>query len=218
MHFVSMRAGALVLAFGACGLLSGCGSTRFAPTDAASIHTIQLSGFAEPDYTIQGRFVLNVHSVQPDAKVDFGTLFARNGLHLGYETKAAIAQVLRKDGYQIDDGTGTADAILEVKFGGVPPNGLPMYESAAAGFKPEFSVDAALRDAKTRRNLFHQFYIYRDNSISPIDGTILLKPDPQFEFGRAEDLYADPKRAADGFRAAVPLVAESVGMALRKQP
>jgi len=93
-----------------------------------------------------------------------------------------------------------------------------MYESAAAGFKPEFSVDAALRDAKTRRNLFHQFYIYRDNSISPIDGTILLKPDPQFEFGRAEDLYADPKRAADGFRAAVPLVAESVGMALSKQP
>jgi len=60
MHFVSMRAGALVLAFGACGFLSGCGSTRFAPTDAASIHTIQLSGFAEPDYTIQGRFVLNV--------------------------------------------------------------------------------------------------------------------------------------------------------------
>jgi hypothetical protein len=218
MHIVSTRVGAWVLTFAALGLLGGCGSTRFAPTDAAGIHTIQLAGFAEPDYTITRRFVLNTSTAEPRDNVDFGTLLANSGLHLGAETKAAIAAALRKDGYQIDDGTGSADAILEVKFGGVPPNGLPMYESAAAGFKPEFSVDAALKDAKTKRNLFHQFYTYRDNSISPIDGTILLKPDPQFEFGRAEDLYADPKRAADGFRAAVPLVAESIGTLLSKQP
>jgi hypothetical protein len=216
MHFVPARTGAFVVTLTACALLSGCGSTQLAATDAAGIHTIQLFGFAEPDYQIQGRFVLNTISMAPSDEVSFSSLLANNGLHLGTEMKAAIAQALRNDGYQIDD-SHNADAVLEVKFAGAPPNFAPMYEAAAGPYEPEYSVDVALRDTKTNKKLFHQFYVYRDNSISPMDGTILLKPDPKFNFNRPEDFYKEPVRAADGFRAAIPRVAESVGTLVNKQ-
>jgi len=213
MHSVYTRAGALVLAAAALGLC-GCGSTRLEAQDAANVHAIQLTGFAEPHYRLQGRFVLKTYNVEPKGGDSFSDAMAKAGLHLGAEMKAAIAQSLRDDGYQVDDAAA-ADAILEVEFGGAPPNSDPMYEAAGAGFKPEYSVNVRLRDARTKKSLFHQFYVYRDNSISPIDGTILLKPDAQYEFQNADAIAADPKRAADGFRAAIPLVAGSVGTLLK---
>jgi len=215
MHFSSTRLSAVAVILTVCALLTGCGSAQLAATDAASIHTIQLSGFAEPHYRLQDRFVLRTDSVVPNKDVSFDSLLTSNGLHLGEEMKAAIAQALQSDGYQISD-SGNADAILQVEFDGAPPNSEPMYEGAPT-FQPEYSVHVSLLDAKTKKKVFRQFYVYRDNSVSPIDGTILLKPEPKFNFKRAEDLYADPKRAADGFRAAIPRVAQSVGTLLNKQ-
>lgn len=194
--------------------LAGCGSTKLAQTDAAGIHAVALAGFAEPHFRIQGRLGLRTFDEKPDGMDDFATVLAKSGLHLGAEMKEAIAQALRDDGYQVD--SGAADATLDVTLGGAPPNFAPMYESAFGGYEPEYSVEAVLKDAHGKKTVFHQFYVYRDNSISPVDGTILIRPDAKYEFKSAQGIADDPKHAADGFRAAIPQIAQSIGTLLKR--
>lgn len=215
MYYFMARGCALVAALAACTLLSSCGSTKLAAADAANVHTIRLSGFSEPTYNVQDRFVLKTSSAAPDKGVSFESLLASHGLHLGDEMKVAISLALRNDGYQIED-SGNADAILEVKFDGAPPNANPMYEGAPAVYQPEYSVHVTLTDAKTQKKIFHQFYVYRDNSVAPMDGTILIRPEPKYNFATAADLFNKPELAAEGFRAAIPIIAQSVGSQLKK--
>jgi hypothetical protein len=195
--------------------LAGCGSARFEATEAANVHSIQLAGFDEPRYELQFRMGLKTtNESTPNTEKPFAAMLSDAGLHLGAELKTAVGEALAADGYQVTDGG--ADAVLSVKIGGAPPNFAPMYEAAWGGYKPEYSVLAELKDARTGKSLFHQFYVYRDNSVSPIDGTILIRPDPQYEFAWPEKIAADIKHAADGFRAPVPQIAQSVGTLLKK--
>lgn len=212
MYSIAARAGVFGLALLA---LYGCGSTRFEAEDAAKVRTVRLAGFEEPDIVLQGRFVLNTYAIDTKTGKEFNTVLTDAGLKLGAELKTAIAQTLRDDGYQVTDADD-ADAVFEGKIGAVPPNWAPMYEAAGAGFKPEFSLETRLKDAKTKKSLFHQFYIYRDNSISPMDGTILIRPDAKYEFGSVDELVKDSKRAADGMRAAIPPITQSLSALLKK--
>jgi len=207
------RFGALVVMASAMSL-AGCGSTKLVATDAAGIHAIALTGFAEPKFRIQGRLGLRTFNEKPGGMDDFTAVLEDAGLHLAAELKDAIAQALRDDGYLVDGGA--ADATLDITIGGAPPNAVPMYQSAFGGYEPEYSVEAVLKNSRTGKTVFHQLYVYRDNSISPVDGTILIRPERQYEFKSRAVFVTDPKHAADGFRAAIPLVAQSIGALLKK--
>jgi hypothetical protein len=213
---IGKRICAIGFALGAFALCSGCGSTRFDTASAPGIHSIGFSGFEEPHFAAQDRLVLNTFSANPNGAPDFNTLMADQNLHRAQDLKAAIARQLQSYGYQTVEDGGASDAILDVKIDGAPPNFAPMYESAAAGYKPEYSVSATLKTAGAGKRLFHQFYVYRDNSISPVDGTILIRSDAKFEIHSAQELFHDPKLAADGVRAAVPIIAQSIGTLLKK--
>jgi hypothetical protein len=215
MIAMARRACRTGVVLGVFGLCSAC-ATQFDPANSARIHTIALAGFNEPDFIAQDRLVLRTFSVQPRGASDFAALMAGQNLHLGAELKAAITQALRDDGYEVVEAAGTADAVLDVKIAGAPPNSVPLYESAAGNYEPEFSVIATLKDAKTKHTLFLELYDYRDNSIKPIDGSILIRPDPKYGFRTAKELFDNPRLAAEGFRAPVPLIAQSIGAALKK--
>lgn len=205
------------LVLGIVGLCGGC-ATQFDPANSAGIRTIKLSGFDEPTYEAQDRFVLRTFSVTPQGSSDFAALMAGQNLRLGSELKAAVAQTLRSDGYEVieNDAAGPADAVLEMKLAGAPPNFAPLYEAAAGNYEPEFSAEATLRDTKTKHKLFFELYVYRDNSIKPIDGSILIRPDPKYGFRTAKELFDNPELAAEGFRAPIPIIAQSIGSALKK--
>jgi hypothetical protein len=196
-----------VLSFGGC-------ATKFDPGNAAHIQTIALTGFAEPGFRAQFRMGLNISTVTPSGPDRFADLLATQNLHLGAEMKAALAAALRADGYQIVDGP--ADAVLDVTLDGAPPMSEPLYEAAFGNFEPEYATKVKLTDSKSGKTLFSILYLYRDNTLSPMDGSILIRPDPKYSFASADALFADPALAAQGFRAPIATIAQSVGTFLKK--
>jgi hypothetical protein len=206
------KLGRLAAVAAIAGLLCGCAATKFDPADAGRIHTIAVAPVEEPGFELQIRFV------QRTTGRDFSDVMQAQNLHLGAEVKAAIVKAVRDDGYTVTDqgAGGAADAVLSIVVGGVPPNySGPMYESALGGFKPEYSVLVKLRDAATKSVLYDRFFVYRDNSIAPMDGSMLIRPDPKYAFttGTPAD---DPALAAEGFRAPIPMIAGTVGASLKK--
>ncbi len=75
---------------------------------------------------------------------------------------------------------------------------------------------AKLTDAKTKKTLFSQFYLVANNSLKPMDGTILVEPDRKFYVSSTRDLFEKPEIAAAGFRSAIPLLAQYIAAALKK--
>jgi hypothetical protein len=204
------------LALGVLVLCAAC-TMKFDPSAGAKIQTVTLTGFDEPDYAALGYFVLRATSVTPQDSDEFSTLMAKQNLHLGAELKAAIAQALRNDGYQVVDGNSAvpADAVFNVSIRGLRTDAA-LYASHGGAFEPEFVVITKLTDARTKSTLFQQLYLYADDSIEPIDGSILLRPDEKYAFLTARGLFSDLPRAAEGFRAVEPLVAQSIEAALKK--
>ena len=187
-------------------------ATQFDPTDAARVHTIALAGFAEPHYDALIQFGTKDSSLEPD----FSDLLAKQNFHLGAELKTAVSSELQNTGYEVIDDSKAADAVLEVSITGFPPASNPAYSAALGDFEPEFVARAKLKDVKTGKTLFSRTYVYRDNSIEPIDGSLLIRPDPKYGFSTSKALFANPQLAAEGFRAAEPLIARSIATSLKK--
>lgn len=197
--------------------LLACSATKFDLADGARIKAIALPKPEEPEYFAYSYFVQKQDPILRDDKEDFNTLMQGQKLHLGAELSAAVAQVLRDDGYQILED-GDADAVMKLKIGGFLP-GQPgvTYSSHGAEVEPEFMVRATLTDSKTQRKLFEQLYLFANNSIKPMDGTIMLVPDPKYYFTADKDVFKNPELAAAGLRSVIPLVANHIATSLKKQ-
>ena len=207
--FVRMTGSAAV----ALILCAAC-ATQFEAADATRIHKIRLSGFAEPTYQALFFVLLNAAPVKPEGYDEFSVLMARQNLHLGAELKAAVTQALRNDGYEVvEDGSTSADAVLDLQIRGWEPSPNPLYASHGGDYEPEFVIGIQMTDSTTKRTLFSGGYVYRDNLIKPRTGSA---PDPKYYFKTAKELFDNPQLAAQGFRAAEPLIAQSIESALRK--
>ncbi|GEM_PF-6452690 len=190
-------------------------ATQFDTKSAGSVRSIAIKPVDEPSIIAATQFVLRADSFKMKGQ-DFGDLMAAQNLRLGAELRALVAKELDADGYQvIDDPTGS-DAVLELEITGFPPVNRPAYAAAAANFEPEFTVSAKLTGAKDKKTLFRRIYVYRDNSISPIDGSLLIRPEQKYAFPSAQALFGHPELAAEGFRAGLSTIAKSVGDSLRK--
>jgi hypothetical protein len=156
--------------FGTAGwaltVLIGCAecATPFNPKDAAMIQAISFSGFDEPKYELTAFSPVSLLPSDIAGHPAFPDQTAKQNLHLGAEMKAAIAKELRNDGYNVLEGDGTGDAMLNFEFGGFPPATTPAYSAGAGNYEPEFMATATLRDAKSKKALFQRVYVYRDNS------------------------------------------------------
>jgi hypothetical protein len=189
--------------------------TQFDAASAAHVQTIAVRLIEEQPIIAARQFVQRV-DITDQGDQSFSELMARQNLHLGAELKTAIARELGADGYSVIDDPATADAVLEFTIGGIIPVNAPAYAAAATSFEPEYTVRVTLRDRKTQRRLFHRLYLYRDNTFSPLDGSLLIRPDPKYSFSTAEVLFNNPAQAAEGFRAGLSEIAKSVGVSLRR--
>lgn len=200
------------LALGALALCAGC-ATKFDPAAGAKVHTVALSGFDEPEYGALSYFVLNATTVL--SQKDFSNMMEKQNLHLGAELKVALAQALRDDGYEIVDDAATADAVLNARITGFKTDYVA-YASYPGVYEPEVTVVVKLTDAHTHGTLFQRLYLYADNSIEPMDGSLLIRPDPKYSFRTVDGLVANPALAAEGLRAVEPAVASEVRAALKR--
>jgi hypothetical protein len=202
-----------------CLLLNAC-ATSLDPASAAQIKTLSISAVEEPQYFAYSYFVARQDTVGPSGPDDFNKLMERENLHLGSELRTAIAKTLRSNGYDVTmDDSGTADAVLALKVGAfLPSQQGPAYASHGAEFEPELMLRATLTDAKSNKTLFSRFYLFDNPSIKPMDGTVLFVPDRQYYFQSVDQIFSNPTKAAEGFRSVIPMVAQDIGTAFKKQP
>jgi hypothetical protein len=193
-------------------LCAGC-ATKFDPAAGAKVHTVALTGFDEPEYGALSYFVLNATTVVP--RESFSSMMEKQNLHLGAELKATLSQALRDDGYEIVDDSSNADAVLSGKITGFRTDYV-IYASHLDLYEPEVTVVVKLTDAHTHGTLFQRLYLYANNSIEPMDGSLLIRPDPKYSFRTVEGLVANPALAAEGLRAVEPAVANEVRAALKR--
>ena len=125
-----------------------------------------------------------------------------------------------------------ADAVLGGSLAGV----MGYTDDFDGGdFRPSFKLTVALTDVKSQRVLFRQGFYYdayatvsRHIKVPAVNGKtielrennspdfVFLRPDPRFHFPDYEAVLADPALAAEGLRAAAPLVADKIGEMLKR--
>lgn len=157
-------------------------------------------------------------------------------LRLGAELQSALVKALGGSGYDVTvmtppsdaqdaatsetttTGTGTtetdggakqADARLTVTFvyaGYVDQFFVP--------YEPLVWVSVALTDGKTGEDLFRQRYNYSTHTGNLDD--VRFDPAQKFDFKKDADLLTDSTRAAEGLRAALPLIAADVATKLKR--
>jgi hypothetical protein len=210
-----VRAAILV---GLLPLLCACGATRFDMADATRIKTIAVAKVEDPKYFAYAYFVQHQDPLVQDDNQDLNALMEKQNLRLGAELSAAVVQALHKDGYDVtDSGANDADAEMTLSVGGfLGGQPGPTYSSHGAELEPEFMVRAKLTDGKTKKKLFEQYYLFANNSIKPMDGTMLLVPDKKYYFTSDKEMFAKPEVAAAGFRSVIPLVAEHIAVSLKR--
>jgi len=205
---------ALALA-GCLPLLCAC-ATKFDAASAARIKTIAIQKVDEPKYYAFNYFVAKQTPITPDASQDFNAAMERQNLHLGAELAASVAQALRSDGYQIANGD-EADAVMTLTIGGfLPDQPGPTYSAHGAALEPEMTIKARLTDTKTKKTLFEQLYLIANNSIKPMDGTVMLVPDQKYYLTANKDLAEKADVAAAGFRSALPMVSGHIAQAFKR--
>lgn len=189
----------LTILYGAIALAgSGCVATEFKPADAVNLHTIAI---APPD--------------DPTAAADYDADL--QNIHIGDEVKVALSGALRTDGYTVvDQGADAADAVLSIVISGAPPVARPEFEMEFFTYFPSYSVLITLRDAATRHVLYDRLFVYHKAFIKPIDGSMLIQPDDKYVFHAQDDIGKNPALAAEGVRAAIPIIAQTVGASLKK--
>jgi hypothetical protein len=136
---------------------------------------------------------------------------AGQDLHLGGELHGAIAEALLDAGLQVvpADAQGASVKLLVA----IMPNSVA-YSDQVLGddLMPGFIVKLFVTDAKTGRFLMTDSILYGQQSVRR--GEHVLFPDARFRFSSVSALLADPKSAAEGFRAGIVLVAKEIAKEL----
>jgi hypothetical protein len=135
----------------------------------------------------------------------------RAGLHLGAELAEALGQAITAAGIRLAADGAPADATLfiELLYAGYA-------EQPFRPYTPLLLIEARLvadgADGDTGPLLFRQRYNYGRHTYLHDD--VRLAPDPRFSHAAEAALLAAPEAAAEGLRAALPLIARDVARRL----
>lgn len=132
-------------------------------------------------------------------------------LRLGAELAHAIEAALVATGYRITHSTDTAEAELVIA-----PLFAGYVDQAFRPYTPLLLIEIRLVDRADGATLFRQRYNYGHHAYLADD--VRLAPDPGYTFADADALIADIPRAAEGLRAALPMIAGDLATKLTRQP
>ena len=131
---------------------------------------------------------------------------ASEDLHLGAELHGAIAEALLAAGLQVvpPDQRGANLKLLVA----IMPHTV-VYSDSTLGddLMPGFVVKLFVTDARSGRFLKTDSILYGQSTTR---NAHVLYPDARYRFTSVDALLADPKSAAQGFRAGVDLVAKEI--------
>ena len=176
------------------------------------IRTIALGPIADPDdYAVVANGAAEQYDSRTFLKRDgarsLADAMASEDLHLGNELHEAIAEALLTAGMQVVPGeTKGAGVRLLVAL---MPNTVAYSDSTLGDdLMPGFSVKVFVTDARTGRFLKTDSFLY--GQVKERRGVHALYPDARYRFTSVDALLADPKSAAEGFRAGITLVAKEI--------
>lgn len=177
------------------------------------IRTVALGPIADPDdYVVVATGTAQQYDSRTflahDGARSLSDAMASEDLHLGGELQSAIAEALLAAGMQVVPGeTKGAGVRLLVA---IMPNSVA-YSDATLGddLMPGFTVRLFVTDARTGRFLRTESFLY-GQSTARGRGVHALYPDARYRFTSVDALLADPKSAAEGFRAGISLVAKEI--------
>ncbi len=231
MRFPPLFVGALLLG------LTACYSPATMNIKLDGIRTIAITEIEEPVYfniiavshrlpkrDIQGYFGFGGAFISVSAeRAMFSQLMASQNFRVGNELQAAIVQAMQRNGYEIatvkiphprKDTVArleelppiNADALLDVIFWNTPG-----YEDAFFGdFTPHLGIQVQLIDIRNRKILYSDRILYGEGAA----GVHQVKADSRFTFKSYEAMESDPRTTVEGLRTGIPILANTVGMAL----
>lgn len=137
---------------------------------------------------------------------------AREDLHLGAELHDAIAEALLAQGMRV--APAEADGASVKLLVAIMPSSVS-YSDVALGddLIPGFTVKLFVTDAKNGRFLMTDSILYGQSTRR---GEHAVFPDARYRFSSVEALLADPKSAAQGFRAGITAVADEIAKDLKR--
>jgi hypothetical protein len=201
-----------------------CAADVLPPTPAG---LILVTGTEPERYVLYNSSLNAFHDIERARRPQFDNAMRAQNLQLGHDIQAAIAQRLGQAGYSVqlrDIPHRAADELLrpsEVANVGADVVVDVVLEHAqyantpfSRGLRPSIWLRVRAIDVRAQKYLFKERFTY-DGHHSPIV-TINVEPDPKYEFRSEAALFADPAFAAEGLRAAAPLIAEQVALLFAK--
>ena len=192
-------------------LLSVVACASRAPVDPmklAQLHVISLTGFSDPKFSPMTSGTLPVGK-------DLNIILAKQDLRLGSELKSSITSALRNLGYEVQEGRASSDATLDVKFGAVSYFAPPII--VGGGFGPLILVDVRVANSMSNEVIMRRTYMYQLSTYTGLTNYTPLAADQKYKFEELDALEKNPTLAADGLRAAIPLVTQSIAAELMRR-
>jgi hypothetical protein len=220
----------IAFVFVACGLLVACSASGYAADvpPVSSSTTVVVTG-TEPDRYILYNSSLNAFDdAEGRARMQFDTAMKGQNLRLGHDIQAAIATRLSQMGYTVQlreiahrdwdellKPEDVANAGVDLVFDVVLEVAQYANTPFSRALRPSVWLRVRAIDVRARKYVFRERFTY-DGHHDPIV-TVNVEPDPKYDFHSEAELFADPARAAEGLRAAAPLIAEQVAVLLAKR-
>jgi hypothetical protein len=209
----ALRLGLVLLVLNACA-----SSPPVDPIKLAKIQEISLSGFAEPEY--KALYGIPPYPVGPSLSSPadaFNTAMGKQNLHLGADLKSAITNVLENSGYHVEQTkTDRTDAVLNVSLSGNFAAYIGEPPILGGTYGPAITIDVRLTNAISGETLFRQTYFYSTSDNTGLTGRIALVAEQKYVFADVDALFNNPQLAAEGLRAASPILAKSIATKLAK--
>lgn len=223
---------ALLLAAATITLLAGC-ATPLDREAARSIHTVALlppddpavgvnpvnniAGVPGPMAGLVGALLAPGGGAEQSEAVD--RQFKQRNLHVGWEFTDQIEAALRSNGYRVVRVEGIrrddkghlldsyeqlkvdTDAILDVS---VPVAGF--YDKPLAPYYPNLVLHARLVDAKSKRELFSDRFVY--GGITSLYPERVVEAESKYSFWDRDDIAKSPEKAEEGMRVGIASLVE----------
>lgn len=214
-----------------CGLMVVMSTFAWA-TCAADVQPTQtglivVTGTEPERYVLYNSSLNAFRDIERAQRSEFDNLMKAQNLRLGHDIQTAIAQRLGQVGYSVqlrdiphraadellrpsEVANVDADIVVDVVLEHAQYANTPF----SRGLRPSIWLRVRAIDVRAQTYSFKERFTY-DGHHSPIV-TINVEPDPKYEFKSEAALFTDPTLAADGFRAAAPLIAEQVALLFAK--
>ncbi|MSP94368.1 MAG: hypothetical protein EXR00_03795 [Alphaproteobacteria bacterium] len=175
------------------------------------VRTVGLGPIAEPDdYVV----VATGGAQQYDARTflrkegarSLADAMAGENLHLGGELHEAVAEALLEAGLEVVP-SDAKDARIKLAVAIMPNTVAYSDQTLGDDLMPGFTVRLFVTDARTGRFLKTDSILYGQTTAR---GVRTVYPDARYRFSSVDALLADPKSAAEGFRAGITAIAKEI--------